>query len=52
MAQSAQVGDLANLPGEITEAFYRVRFGSATLDNQRAQTVEHALGRLEKSAHW
>ena len=52
MAQSAEVGYLANLPGEITEAFYQVRFGGAALDSQRAQAVEHALGRLEGSDGW
>jgi protein-glutamine gamma-glutamyltransferase len=52
MAQSAEVGHLASLPGEITEAFYDVRFGGAALDNQRAQAVEQALGRLEKSDGW
>ena len=52
MAQSAEVGHLAKLPGEITDAFYHVRFGGAALDSQRVQAVEHALGRLEESDRW
>ncbi len=34
---------LAPLPGEVAEAFYRVRFGHAPLDAERAQAVERAL---------
>ena len=52
IAQSTEAGHLANLPGEITEAFYHVRFGGAALDSQRVQAVEHALGRLEESDGW
>ena len=52
MALSAEVGHLANLPPEVTEAFYQVRFGGTALDSQRAQAVEHALGRLEESDGW
>ena len=52
IAQSAEAGHLANLPGEITEAFYHVRFGGTALDSKRTQEVEHALGRLEESDAW
>ncbi len=38
--------ELAPLPPEVTEAFYRVRFGRLPLDTTQAQTVEQALAKL------
>lgn len=34
---------------EVVEAFYRVRFGGATLDETQAQAVEHALGQVQEA---
>ncbi|MCX7428123.1 MAG: DUF3488 and transglutaminase-like domain-containing protein [Planctomycetia bacterium] len=46
-----RLGDpcLAPLPGEITAAFYQVRFGRLPLDNPRHQAVEQALAQLDKA---
>ncbi len=41
---------LARLPGEIVEAYYRVRFGASTLDSQQTEAIEHALSRLAQAA--
>jgi protein-glutamine gamma-glutamyltransferase len=38
---------VAHLPRRIIDAFYRVRFGSRTLDNLEVESVEHALSELE-----
>ncbi len=47
-----QAGDeqLAPLPLEVAEAFYRVRFGHVPLDRSQAEAVEQALSRLERAA--
>jgi transglutaminase-like putative cysteine protease len=49
IAISTGQAHLADLPGEIAEAFYYVRFGGAALDNHRSEAVEQALGQLEAS---
>jgi hypothetical protein len=36
----------SKLPGEIVEAYYRVRFGGAALDSQEQAAIEHALAEL------
>jgi transglutaminase-like putative cysteine protease len=36
----------AELPGEIVEAYYRVRFGGAALDSHEQAAIEHALAEL------
>ena len=38
----------ATLPGVITDAFYRVRFGRQPLDKHQVQAVEQALEKLSK----
>ncbi len=40
---------VAGVPGQVAGAFYRVRFGQATLDKSEADAVEHALIRLEQA---
>ncbi len=47
LAESIEHRRLAPLPRRVVEAFYRVRFGHRTLDNQEADAVEHALVELE-----
>lgn len=42
--------DMAELPGAVVDAFYRVRFGGRDLDNNQIQAVEQALHRLEEAA--
>ena len=37
---------VAELPGEIVEAYYRVRFGLAALDSHEQAAIEHALAEL------
>jgi len=41
---------LAKLPGEVVEAFYRVRFGGTPLDVPQAEAVEQALKQLKQAA--
>lgn len=43
-------GQLADLPGEVVEAFYRVRFGGTPLDVPQAEEVEQALRQLKQAA--
>jgi len=50
LAQRAGDTRLALLPVSVAEAFYRVRFGGATLDKQERETVEQALTQLERAA--
>jgi hypothetical protein len=38
--------EVAELPAEIVQAYYRVRFGGATLDNSETLAIEHALATL------
>ncbi len=52
MDQSADAGPLADLPDQVTDAFYQVRFGATVLDNRQAEQVEQALRRLEASDGW
>ena len=46
LAERTGQAELAPLPPEVTEAFYRVRFGRLALDTAQAQTVEQALVKL------
>ncbi|MFH1265718.1 MAG: DUF3488 and transglutaminase-like domain-containing protein, partial [Planctomycetota bacterium] len=48
---AASTGDprLADLPGRVVEAFYRVRFGGAPLESPQAEAVEHALKQLRQA---
>ncbi len=50
VAQSTGQSDLAALPEEVVEAFYRVRFGGAPLDNVQAHAVEQAIRQLKQAA--
>jgi hypothetical protein len=45
-ALGASDGAIANLPREITDAFYRVRFGEAALDAGQSAGIQQALDRL------
>ncbi len=47
LAERDEHRPLAQLPGRVVEAFYRVRFGGRTLDKPEAEAVEHALAELE-----
>jgi hypothetical protein len=47
LAERVEYRRVAHLPRRIVESFYRVRFGSRTLDSQEAKAVEQALGELE-----
>jgi hypothetical protein len=38
---------VATLPQQVVEAFYRVRFGGATLQREEIEAIESALARLE-----
>jgi hypothetical protein len=49
IAESAGQPNLADLPAEIAEAFYQVRFGGVALDGHQTESVERALGRLEQA---
>jgi hypothetical protein len=46
VAYAAGQPQLATLPIQVAEAFYRVRFGRLPLDNPQAEAVEHALAEL------
>ncbi len=46
LAERTGLAELAPLAAEVTEAFYRVRFGRLPLDTAQAQTVERALAKL------
>jgi hypothetical protein len=46
LAAAATSQDAAELPDEIVQAYYRVRFGGATLDNREAAAIEQALAKL------
>ena len=48
LAQSTGRAETAQLPVRVAEAFYRVRFGEATLDKQQTEEVEQALVELER----
>jgi transglutaminase-like putative cysteine protease len=41
--------DLAEIPAQIVEAFYRVRFGGVPLDKPQSEAVELALKRLKQT---
>ena len=51
LAASTGQPRVADLPAQVAEAFYRVRFGGRTLDNPQAEAVEQALRRLEQAVH-
>jgi protein-glutamine gamma-glutamyltransferase len=38
--------DVAHVPGEVVDAYYRVRFGSARLDKNETEQIEQALASL------
>jgi len=50
IAESTGQSHLAPLPGQVVEAFYRVRFGSTPLDSPQADAVEQALRQLRQAA--
>lgn len=47
LASAAGQSGVARLPAVIVQAYYRVRFGGATLDNQEMAAIEQALVALE-----
>lgn len=47
LADVPHLQPVAGLPKRLVEAFYRVRFGGAVLDNTEAQAIEQALRDLE-----
>jgi hypothetical protein len=49
IAKATGQTQLAGVPVEIAEAFYRVRFGGIKLDGRETQAVERALGCLEEA---
>jgi len=49
VAASTGEQQLAGLPGEVVEAFYRVRFGGMALDKPQAEAVELALKQLKQT---
>ena len=46
LLESTGSADVASVPCEVVEAFYRVRFGGRTLDSAQVQAVEQALAKL------
>jgi hypothetical protein len=46
-AEGTATRDVAAVPRQVAEAFYRVRFGGRPLDSREAQGVEQALESLE-----
>jgi len=46
IAAAAGRARLASLPGQVVEAYYRVRFGGRPLDSTQAEAVEQALGQI------
>ena len=40
--------DFAELPGQLVDAYYRVRFGGLPLDNPQREAVEQGLAQLER----
>lgn len=48
LAATSSLAELAPLPSQIADAFYRVRFGGATLDTPQAEMIEASLIRLEE----
>lgn len=49
LADDSATRAVAGVPGQVAGAFYRVRFGQATLDRAEADAVEHALLLLENA---
>ena len=43
--------ELGNLPNQVAEAFYRVRFGRLSLDDGQQAAVQQALQRLEEATN-
>jgi hypothetical protein len=50
IAESTGRRRLAGLPGQVAEAFYRVRFGGTALDSPQEKAVEQALRELRQAA--
>jgi hypothetical protein len=46
LAGRAADSRVAELPGEVVQTYYRVRFGGDTLDDSEAAAIEHALAQL------
>jgi hypothetical protein len=42
---------VSELPAEIVDAYYRVRFGGAALDSHEQAAIEHALAELTPAVH-
>ena len=51
LSENARHGPHADLPREIVEAYYRVRFGGAALDSHEQAAIEHALSALTPAVH-
>jgi hypothetical protein len=49
VAANLRTNALADLPGQVVEAFYRVRFGGLPLDNPQQEAVEHGLAEMEQA---
>jgi transglutaminase-like putative cysteine protease len=49
LAESPATHLAAHLPGDIADAFYRVRFGHVPLDREQVENVERALLELESA---
>jgi hypothetical protein len=49
IAESTDQPQLAGLPVQVAEAFYRVRFGGIALDDRQTESLERTLGRLEQA---
>jgi hypothetical protein len=46
-ALGPRIAPAADVPTQIVDAFYRVRFGQSTLDNLQTEAIEQGLSRLE-----
>jgi hypothetical protein len=46
LADDARPVDVSNLPSEVVQTYYRVRFGGDALDSSESEAIEHALARL------
>ncbi|MEN6498896.1 MAG: DUF4129 domain-containing protein, partial [Thermoguttaceae bacterium] len=50
LAQATGEDELAAIPSQIAEAFYRVRFGEVVLDATQAAAIEASLAQLEDAS--
>jgi len=50
LAAPSRLAELAPLPAQIADAFYRVRFGGLALDAAQAEMIETSLIRLERAS--